>query len=67
MTGIVGWRRFAVIVATIVMVFVSTWIGKPIDEVARTTLIGVLGFYYGSTAIAKVAQSKYTDKSGGDA
>ncbi len=57
MTGIIGWRRFAVIVLALILIAAIDVLNTGgLSLSARDAIIGTLGFYMGGAAVAKFAK-----------
>ena len=58
MENIFGWRRFSAIVLALLLVAVIEVISPDgLGGNARDALIGTLGFYFASSAAAKISQN----------
>ena len=62
MAGIIGWRRFVVIVLALLLIAAIDVLGGSeaspgLTSNARDAIIGTLGFYMGGAAVAKFGKS----------
>jgi hypothetical protein len=57
MAGIIGWRRFAVIVLALLLIAgIDIMNEGGLSFSARDAIIGTLGFYMGGAAVSKFAK-----------
>ena len=54
---IFGWRTFGIIAGTLLLLFASEWVGRPVGEVTAGVIGTVLGFYFGQSALKSVGKS----------
>ena len=58
MNGVIGWRRFGVIVLALLLVSaIDVFAANGLTSNARDAIIGTLGFYMGAAAVGKFAKT----------
>jgi len=57
MTGLIGWRRFSIVVMALVLAFTLEYTGHEINSGARDVIIALFAVYFGGDAMVKRAQA----------